>query len=322
MTAYVKSLEDISIDKRSAVTLGKFDGLHRGHQKLVRDVISHDPALASVIVSFEMSGPHLMTGSQQLRFLDGRADVLIHCPFTDRIRCMSPDEFVKNILVDRLHAAYVCVGEDFRFGYKAMGDVHVLKRLGEACDFRVRIMEKERMGQDVISSSLIKDCMMNGLMEKAQDLLGYTFSLNGPVVRGRQIGRTIGFPTMNIAVDPDRFLPARGVYVCFVCIGGRRMKAVANIGTNPTVTDEGRITVEAYAFDFAGDVYGQEAELYFLHYIRPEYKLSGVDELREIIASDKAYAVRWFKEHKEARWLPPERALDTKSAVSETEHKL
>lgn len=297
MTTYWKSIEEIRMEGRSAVTLGKFDGLHRGHQKLLKEVIGRSPGLKSVIFSFEMAGAHLMTEHEQRRFLEGYADILIHCPFTEEIRMMSADDFVKNILVDKLHAGYICVGDDFRFGHMAQGNAHLLSTLGEKYGFQVFVAEKEKLDGVEISSSYIKDSLRKGNMELAQELLGYTYEVSGTIIKGRQIGRTIGFPTMNVAVEKDKILPVQGVYVCHVFVEDGVYEGVVSIGTNPTVTEEGKIKVEAYAFDFDKSVYGSPATIYLEHYIRPEYKLSGRDELREYIESDKRYAVEWFSKH-------------------------
>lgn len=295
MTVFLTSFDPVRISAKSAVTLGKFDGFHRGHQKLICEIIENKERLSTVVCAFDMGEERrLMTEDEKRSLLNGRVDVLVQSPLTQQIRQMPPEKFVQSILAEKLRAGFICVGEDFHFGYGARGDVRLLQSLSHVYDYRVGVMEKEKKDGEVISSTRIKAAMKTGNVETANRLLGYTYSVDGVVREGRQIGRTIGFPTMNVSVDPRKLLPAHGVYICVIEIDGKRYRGIANIGTNPTVTDEDRVSLEAYAFDFSADVYGEHVRVYLLHYIRPEKKMTSIEMLRTVIASDQSYALHWF----------------------------
>lgn len=280
----------------SAVTLGKFDGLHRGHQKLLHCInLRKTAACRTVVFTFDISPrdhmlklpPKLLLTREERREAAGQmgVDILAECPFTDELMHMEPERFVREYLVDRLHAEYVAVGEDFRFGYKRTGNPELLAELGEKYGFTVEVAAKEKDGARDISSTYIREELEKGNLEKVNELLGYVYFTRGEIVHGRQLGRTIGIPTANLIPPKIKKLPPNGVYITRSLIGGKLYDGITNVGYKPTVR-ENFLGVETYLFCCSEDLYGQEAEVRFYKYLRPETRFASLDELKEQLESD------------------------------------
>ncbi|WP_433326422.1 bifunctional riboflavin kinase/FAD synthetase [Spirillospora sp. CA-294931] len=302
-------LDEVPADwGRSVVTIGVFDGVHRGHQRIVR--AAHDEAsrrgLRSVAITFDphpdevvRPGTHpplLSTTKRRIELLGGLGtDAVVVVPFTLELSKVPPDEFVQSVLVERLHAAHVIVGEDFRFGHKAKGDVPLLKELGEKYDFTAEGTPLVANG-DTISSTYIRHRLEAGDVEEAAQALGRPHRVEGVVVRGHQRGRALGFPTANLETLPHTAVPADGVYGGWlVCDSdrypGARWPAAISIGTNPTFEGTGERTVEAYALDRDDlDLYGEHTGVDFKARIRDTLKFDSVDALIEEMHRDVAKA--------------------------------
>jgi riboflavin kinase / FMN adenylyltransferase len=287
----------------SVVTVGNFDGVHRGHRVLLRRATdaAHDAGARSVAVTFD---PHpaavLRPGTQPAAItsleertaalLEAGIDLVLVLPFTRELSSLTPEAFVREVLVDGLQAMRVIVGTNFRFGHRAAGDVVTLAEAGADHGFGVEAVTLlELDGAPISSSELRRRIAEDGDLAWANAALGRPFSLAGEVVRGDQRGRTIGFPTANIEVGADRLLPANGVYAGLATVGEHRYAAVTNVGTRPTFDGEG-VTVEVHLLDTDVDLYDQHLEVSFLHRLRGEQRFDGIDALRDQIARDAAEA--------------------------------
>lgn len=302
---YIKSLSEYSDDKKSAVTFGKFDGLHLGHQKLINKVreLGKVNEISSVVCTFDMSSfwkernmqkKMLMTGQERYAHLDGKVDCLVECPFTQRFRSMPAEEFIKDIICGKFHAEYVVVGTDFKFGYNQGGDIHTLKKYSGQYGYELIVIEKERYQDRIISSTYIKETLSEGNVELANRLLGYPYEVNGFVGHGRKLGRNLGFPTLNIAWPEDKFIPPRGVYISEILLGGMRYHGISNVGVRPTVTEKEEVVLETFLFDYAGDAYEKEVKIELIEFRRPERKFNSVEELKAQVDQDIAYGKSCF----------------------------
>lgn len=292
---YITGIESYSGQKRLAVTLGKFDGLHLGHQKLIDKIISYaSDECESIVCAFDMHRDSLMTGRERREHLEPKVDWLIDQPFTKALREMEAEEFIDRILHKVLRAAHIVVGTDFSFGYGKRGNAALLQKMADQYGYTVDVIEKERYLGTVISSTYIKDALAQGDVKLAERLLGYPYEMTGIVRHGKQLGRTLGFPTMNIEPEKNKILPRFGVYACRVRIDGKWYDAVGNAGIKPTVTDEQRRLLEVYVYGYDGDAYGKEITAQFCEFERPETKFGSVEELKNNVMRDMRYGERYF----------------------------
>jgi riboflavin kinase / FMN adenylyltransferase len=282
----------------SVITVGDFDGVHRGHQRIVARAaeIARERNLPAVVITFDphpdeviRPGSHpplLCSVRRRAELLAGLgAEAVCVLPFTLEFSRMDPDEFVRTVLVERLHAAAVVEGEDFRFGHKATGDVHLLAKLGEKYDFTVEGMPLLVLDGATLSSTSIRQMLEAGDVAAAAKALGRPHRVEGVVVRGHQRGRALGFPTANLETPSHTAIPADGVYAGWLAsLNGEgndveRWPAAISIGTNPTF-GEGERTVEAYALDRDDlDLYGVHAAIDFTARLRGTLRFDSVDEL-------------------------------------------
>ena len=293
---YFEHIKDYKGNEGTAVTLGKFDSLHRGHQKLIDNVreYAHIYDLKSVVFSFDMGTKSVLTNKERRDVLATKVGCLIQCPFTDDIKHMSSEDFIKDVLVNKLHAKYITVGSDFRFGYKALGDVTTLKEYEDKYGYRLNVIEKEKYKGREISSTYIRTLLEEGDVETANKLLGYTYSVRGVVEHGKALGRTLGFPTMNIDPGESKFTPKLGVYACKIVIGNKRYTGICNVGIKPTVAEIRKLLVEVFVFGYNKDTYGENVSVEFCSFERPEVKFNSIDELKEQVNKDIAYGMKYF----------------------------
>lgn len=284
----------------SAVTLGKFDGVHLGHQKLLRQILKREDAgLVGIMFAIESKGKKILSERERAEFASRfGVDVLIECPFSKELMMTSPEDFVSRILKESLHASFVTVGTDYRFGFQRAGDAELLTKLGDQYGFSTAIIEKERFEGEEISSTRTRKAITDGNMELAASLLGRNYPVWGEVVHGRQLGRTIGIPTANVLPDPQKILPPDGVYASVTTLpDGRKLGGVTNIGKNPTIADDNARNSETYLFDFDEDIYGSFIRTELVCRQRGEMKFSSVKELsaqmhRDSMASRKLLDAR------------------------------
>ncbi len=296
---YMTEIHSYQGEKKSAVTLGKFEGLHRGHQKLidqVRKYASED--VESIVCAFDMGKASLLTARERRARLESQVGTMIACPFTRELREMEAEDFIRQILADQFRAAYIVVGTDFRFGHEKRGDVDMLAKYAKTCGYHLDVIEKERYGSRVISSTYVREALSEGNVELANRLLGYTYQISGRVEHGKRLGRTLGFPTMNVPPEPGKILPRFGVYACEILVDGQCYPGIGNIGVKPTVAEGAKALVEAFAFDFTGEVYGKEATVELRAFERPEQKFGSVEELKARVDADIRFGREYFTQRK------------------------
>ena len=293
----IKGTTEFQIQEETAISLGKFDGFHQGHQLLVDRVLQKKrEGLKSLIFTFDFGDrPVLLLPEERRRMLGKRGvDYLLECPFVESISHMEAEKFVREILVRRLHVRYLTVGTDFRFGYQRRGDYRLLERLSAECGYQVEVVEKACYQGEEISSSRIRRELEQGHMELVNQLLGYAYSVTGEVLHGRRIGRTLGIPTTNLLPSERKLLPPNGVYATRTVIAGELFEGITNIGYKPTVGGETRKGVETYLFDLDRDLYGEILTVRFYGYERAERKFASLDELKKRIEQDVFWGRTYF----------------------------
>lgn len=279
----------------SAVTIGVFDGVHLGHRRVIADLIARCGEATPIAVTFDPHplsviaperAPLMLTDVEQrieqFRILGLEVAAILHFP---DIRLLSAEEFARRVLADALQAEKVVVGADFRFGHDRQGDADYLARSGAELGFEVDTVDMYGNLDGVVSSTRIRQTLLEGNVEEAAQMLTRPFELNGVVVEGDRRGRTIGFPTANLEVAPDRLVPGNGVYAARARFGDHDRAAVVNIGIRPTF-DGSKVRIEAHLLDWEGDLYGSRLALQFISRIRGEKRFSSVEALKEQIGAD------------------------------------
>ncbi len=289
------------IIKSTGVGLGNFDGLHVGHMALINTLISESrlSGLDSVVYTFtkhseniirkRLFTPLLTTVEKKIELLgETRLNYMYFDEFDEVFSRMKPEDFIKKVLVDRLGMKLAVAGFDYSFGYRGEGDTNLLKALGRKFDFRVIIIPPIKINEEVVSSTLIRQNVSKGNMEKVFNLLGRHYSITGKVSSGRRIGNTLGFPTANIHPADYLILPSYGVYATKTCIDGKLLNSVTNVGINPTFEGLDKASIETHILDFDENLYDKFIEVFFIVKIRGEKKFQGRDELVAQITKDVA----------------------------------
>lgn len=292
----------LNIDEPVVLTIGKFNGMHLGHRYLLEQVVERAHAIGgrSAVITFvphptlvlwpETERVYLAPADERLRLIEATGlDLLIVLTFDEQLKSLTAEEFMRRVC-GALRLRELWVGPEFRLGYRAQGTVAVLQELGVELGYTMHPVAKLEVGGQPVSATRIRELLMAGEVERVQELLGRAFAVAGEVVHGDHRGRTIGFPTANVAVDAHHSLPADSVYACRVTLpNGEEHPAVTNVGVRPTFGHLAR-TVETHLLGWSGDLYGQTIRVAFVQRIRGERKFSGVDELREQIGRDAAAA--------------------------------
>jgi len=307
----------------AAVTIGNFDGMHRGHQALLRQLKAEAEAreLQPAVLTFaphpreffarKQAGDKAPVVPARLHTLREKLEALAAAgvaetrvgAFNEAFAALSPEEFVKQVLVDAMQAKHVLIGDDFRFGARRAGDFALLVSLGEKYGFSVSALDSQCLGAERISSSQVRAALSQGDLRRAEALLGYPYAMEGRVIRGRQLGRTIGVPTANVQIRHDP-LPLRGVFVVEVALDEtkqavpqqtRSYPGVANLGYRPTLGGDTRPLLEVHLFDFAGDLYGAHLDVRFLAKLRDEMTFANFEALTSQIRDDLAQARSFFE---------------------------
>lgn len=294
----IRQTTEFHIEEKTAAAIGKFDGIHKGHEKLLEKIMMQkEKGLKTVIFTFDPL-PAILFGQTQIKELTTRqekeeifermgVDILIEFPLTESTASMSPENFIEEILVQKMNTAYVAAGTDLSFGYKGKGDAALLKNLSGKFNFCVEIIEKVCHNKREISSSYIREEIEKGNMENAAALIGNAYSISGIVEHGNQLGRTLSMPTVNLLPDERKLLPPYGVYFSRINMDGKFYCGVTNIGSKPTVSNENRPGVETYIFGFEEEIYDKKITVYLDHYRRPEKKFAGIEQLRAQLMEDK-----------------------------------
>ncbi len=302
----IKGLENVNIDKDCAVCIGNFDGLHLGHRSIISRLKkeSESRGLKSVILTFD---PHpykffnkdiklISTPKQrEEKFAAQNTDYLICAEFNKSLSDMAPEEFFKTILLDKLHAKLIIVGNDYRFGKGKQGDTALLAEYGRI--YNVDILLSHKMTDsngEIISSSRIRTLLSQGLVDEAAVLLNCPYALEGVIIHGDERGRKIGFPTINLKVD-NEMLPLSGVYAAKVKVKGQTYNSMAYIGHIPTINNKMELRVEANIFDFHEEIYGEFAEIVLYKYIRSDIKFNSLEGLMDQMKEDEAKITVYLK---------------------------
>ncbi len=316
---YIHDTTDFKIEGHAsllgaAVTLGKFDGLHRGHQRLLHKILQlqSEGYYGIVFTIAPEDKPSLLTPAEKQHILEAYGiDCMIRCPFVPDVLGMEPETFISEVLCRQLNARYIIVGSDFRFGYKRSGDVDFLKRMQYKYGYKLLVVRKECHNNQEISSTWIREALSDADMELVRALMGNWFSVEGTVLHGRHLGHQIGMPTINLRPDPYKLLPPSGVYYSDVEISGENkniignpvpdknscvVHGITNIGYKPTV-DGSFLGVETYLYGTKENLYGRNVRVFLRHFRRPEQKFSSLEELkaqmnRDVISGKEYFSVK------------------------------
>ena len=302
------SIESFNATKPTIVTIGTFDGVHLGHQKIVAQITKNAHALncESLALTFF---PHprmvlqestemkqLNTLNEKIALLDnlGIDNLVVH-PFDKEFSRLTAEEFVKKVLVDVFKIKKIIIGHDHRFGRNRTATIDDLINFGETYGFEVEQISAEEINEVSISSTKIRNALLEGNIELAANYLGYDYSLTGIIFKGKQLGRTIGYPTANITIEEDyKLIPNNGVYIAKSVLNGKTVFGMMNIGTRPTV-DGTKQTIEINFFDFKQDLYGQKITISLLHRMRSEQKFESIDALKNQLGKDKKIALAFIE---------------------------
>lgn len=300
---YFENLDEVNIIEPSVIALGNFDGVHLGHQKLIKNAveIARKKGLKSAVFTFSNHPKNMLPRSRPVKsILYNRekkeiieklgVDYLYNIPFTQEIMTMSPENFVKNLLVDKLNLKVALCGFNFHFGYRGEGNPDYLRDYGKKYGFDVWEMNSFSINDNVVSSSLIRTLIASGRVDRCKTYLGRNYEIGGEVVVGNKLGRKIGFPTSNINIDEAMVTPPNGVYVTLCDYDGKKYPSVTNVGTKPTIGDYKK-NVETHIFDFDKELYGKHIIVEFLEKTRDEVKFDTMEELIDQIlrACKEAY---------------------------------
>lgn len=302
------SIKSFNATKPTIVTIGTFDGVHLGHQKIVAQITKNADALncESLVLTFF---PHprmvlqestemkqLNTLNEKIALLDnlGIDNLVVH-PFDKEFSRLTAEEFVKKVLVDVFKIKKIIIGHDHRFGRNRTATIDDLINFGETYGFEVEQISAEEINEVSISSTKIRNALLEGNIELATNYLGYDYSLTGIIFKGKQLGRTIGYPTANITIEEDyKLIPNNGVYIAKSVLNGKTVFGMMNIGTRPTV-DGTKQTIEINFFDFKQDLYGQKITISLLHRMRSEQKFESIDALKNQLGKDKKTALAFIE---------------------------
>ncbi len=295
MKCYI-GLDDIDSSPK-VVTLGNFDGVHKGHKELIKQAVKlgHQRNIPSYVLSFY---PHpRFFFKEDLKYINTLeeknknikelgVEALVVMEFNKEIAHLTKDSFIEEILVKKMNAKIIVVGFDFVFGKNREGNVETLKETAALYGIEVYIIPPVTVEGERVSSTLIREYFGNGQIEKAKKLLGYYPKISGTVIKGKQIGRTIGFPTANINYDKEQLVPANGVYSVEISVKGITYPGISNIGIKPTVKNNELVEIEVHLISFSEDIYGEEVVVTFIKKIRDEMKFSSLYDLKDQIKKD------------------------------------
>lgn len=298
--------------QKTCVALGNFDGVHAGHRRIISTAAEHarNNGLLSCVYTFSTHPssilgnrkPILTTANEKNKIFNKMNIDILYSDDFSAVRELSPREFCKKILKDQLNAKYVFCGSNYTFGYKGIGNTNVLRSLLNELDiFLIVVPYVYSSSNTVVSSTLIRKLISDGRVAEASELLLSYYTIQGIVMHGKQLGRKLGFPTLNISIPQEKSVPKFGVYISACILDGKCYNGISNIGLRPT-TDTGTINervinCETYLFDYSGDAYDKYIEVYLFDMIRSEMKFGNIDELKDQISKDQVIAEAFFSKN-------------------------
>ncbi|WP_432222540.1 bifunctional riboflavin kinase/FAD synthetase [Flavobacterium sp. TMP13] len=304
------SINDFQCTKKTILTLGTFDGVHVGHKTILEKLTqsTENGLYESLVLTFFPHPRMVLQEKSEIKLLNtisektellaqiGIQNLVIH-PFDETFSRLTAEEFVKTILVDRFQIHKIIIGYDHRFGRNRTANIDDLIIFGEEYGFEVEQISAQEIHAVSVSSTKIRTALLDGKMELANEYLGYTYFITGKVVQGKQLGRTIGFPTANIFVPEDyKLIPKNGVYVVHAIIDETVVYGMMNIGFNPTIEDQNQQKIEVHFLDFEGDLYNATLQISIVHYIRDEQKFDSIELLTKQLKNDKKTAVDFLQQ--------------------------
>ena len=295
----VREFENYTENTPKVLSLGMFDGVHFGHISIINLLksVAQENNLETAILTFwphprKVFNPNdeiklLNTLNEKLNLLENaNLDVVFLKSFDENFRNLTGEEFIRQILVEKLNVKHIIIGHDHVFGKNKSGNFELLQKLSKELDFVVQQLDAVKEGEFNISSTKIRNCLANGNIIGANKMLCYHYSVSGKVIDGKKLGRTIGYPTANIEVDELKLLPKKGAYIVEVYVKNKFYKGMLSIGTNPTVNGD-KLTVEVYILDFNEDIYGDEITVKFRDFLHEEIKFESLEKLIERLDEDK-----------------------------------
>lgn len=303
----IEQTTEFHIPESTAVAIGKFDGMHRGHKKLFSCLMKEakERGLKTAVFTFHPSPAVFFSGKQEGELTTQEEkrqifermgiDYLVECPFGKETANMEPEAYVKDFLLFKMNAALIVAGEDVTFGKGAKGDKKLLERFSAEYGFTFRVIEKITFDGRQISSTYVRQEVMKGNMEGAANLLGEPYFVSGKVEHGKKLGRKLNMPTANLYPGKDKLLPPKGVYFSNVILKGSAYPAVTNIGSRPSVEDGEQINSETYLLDFNEDIYGEWIKVELLHFRRAEARFSDKEALKKAVHDNIREAREYFK---------------------------
>jgi len=302
MVLVIRYSEYFRLERPSIVTIGTFDGVHLGHQQILRRLqnLKQTTGLQTVVLTFE---PHprsilfptqtdlrlLTTSDEKLRLLQQNGvDVTVIYPFSKQFAELEANTYLKQIIQDSLHTQHLVIGYDHRFGHNRIGNIETLKRHANTYGYAVEEISAHDIDQITVSSTKIRKALEDGHLNVATEFLGHPYSIEGDVVKGKQLGRTLGYPTANLRPnDLLKLIPKNGVYFVSTEIEGNTIYGMMNIGTNPTTDTDNKRKIEVHFFEFSGDLYGKKLSVELHDRIRDEIHFSSIEALKTAIAQDE-----------------------------------
>lgn len=292
----IENTTEFHLEHKSAVALGKFDGIHLGHRRLLDRVLEQKKqGLRTVVFTFDTSAASFFGGEEKElttreekrdAFSRLGIDVLIEFPLNRETAATEPEEFVSHYLAAQMQTSYLCAGPDISFGKGGAGDYALLADYAKTYGYRVELIDKVRVDGEEVSSTRVRQAVRAGEMEKAAAMMGAPYRVSGKVAHGRQLGRKLGMPTANLIPDERKLLPPNGVYYSRARLGEKIYRGISNVGYKPTVSEEKILGVETYLYDFTGEVYDRDMDVELLAFRREERAFENVEALRRQIEAD------------------------------------
>jgi riboflavin kinase / FMN adenylyltransferase len=296
--------------KNAVLTIGTFDGVHKGHRAILQEVVNHAEQVngESVLITFEPHPRKLLFPNQPLGIItplsqkvrlirEAGIEHIVVAPFTKAFSALSAEAYIGEFLVNLFHPHSIVIGYDHHFGHDRMGDFHLLEKYSDVFNYTLIEIPEQLIEEAAVSSTKVRHAIMDGRMEDAAHMLGRNYSLSGEVVHGNKLGRTLGYPTANIhPAEPEQIIPALGIYAIRAIHNGQSYKGMLSIGYNPTVSDKEELRIEANLFEFSKDIYHETVEIFFVKKLRDEQKFDSLDALKEQLHKDQEEALRVLAE--------------------------